>query len=361
MKIAKSIKNVLDESDLSEDDYRAYSGFLQSKLLSSGSEANAPWFIKVITILGAWFGSLLFLGSLVIAQVLRSEESMITFGSIFILTGIILSYANKKNHLLDSISLSFSVLGQILLGIGIGSMAGGLKPVCYVGIIVQTSIYLLAQSYTQKFISVILFPVCLLGIIWNSPIFEATHLLIGALSIASVLIWINEIPLQIRLKKHSYFYVPTAYGLVLGLLLILVLSINNRFFEVNICHWYIASMISFMSLTFLLYKSLCQNLGLGRNVFWFTVGLIAIILSPTAQTPGIITSLMVIVLGFERGNRALFTLGILFLAIYVISFYYSLQQTLLIKSIILMSTGVLFLGVYLALAVIKKKWQLHEI
>ena len=107
MKIAKSIKNVLDESDLNEDDYRAYSGFLQSKLAQAGSEVNAPWFIKVITILGAWFGSLLFLGSLILAQALQSKESMITFGSIFILTGIILSYTNKKNHLLDSTSLSF--------------------------------------------------------------------------------------------------------------------------------------------------------------------------------------------------------------------------------------------------------------
>lgn len=361
MKIAKSIKNVLDESNLGEDDYRRYSGFLQSKLLSTGSEANAPWFIKVITILGAWFGSLLFLGSLIIAQILQSEESMITVGCILILTGIILSYANKKNHLLDSICLSFSILGQILLGIGIWDKTGGFKPVCYAGIIVQSSIYLLAQSYTQKFISVILFPACLLGIIWNSPLFEATHLLIGALSIASVLIWVNEIPLQIRLKKHPYFYIPTAYGLVLGLLLILVLSINNRFFEVNIIHWYIASLISFLSLIFILYKSLCQNLGIGRNVFWLTVGVITIVLSPTAQTPGIITSLMVIVLGFEKGNRALFTLGILFLAIFVISFYYSLQQTLLIKSIILMSTGALFLGIHYALAIIKKKWQLHEI
>ena len=361
MKIAKSIKNVLDESDLNEDDYRAYSGFLQSKLAQAGSEVNAPWFIKVITILGAWFGSLLFLGSLILAQALQSKESMITFGSIFILTGIILSYTNKKNHLLDSTSLSFSVLGQILLGTGIGSKMDGLKPVCYVGIIVQMTIYLLAQSYTQKFISVILFPACLLGIVWNSPLFEVTHFLIGALSVASVLIWTNEIPLQIRLKKHPYFYIPTAYGLVLGLLLILVLSINNRFFEVNISHWYIASLISFLSLTFLLYKSLCQNLRIGRHAYWLTVGVIAIILSPTAQAPGIIASLTVIVLGFERSNRTLFTLGILFLAIYVISFYYSLQQTLLIKSIILMSTGAMFLGIHLALAEIKKKWQLHEI
>ncbi len=355
MKTTKTIKNVFDESGLSENDYRAYSGFLQSKLLETGSETNAPWFIKIITIIGAWFGSLLFLGSLFISKIVQSEESMITSGAIFIITGIILSYTNKKNHLLDSISLSLSILGQILLGFGIGTKADGIKPVCYAGILVQSIIYLVAQSYTQKFISVMLIPACLLGIIWNSSLFEATHFLIGALSIASVLIWTGEIPLQIRLKKNPYFYVPTAYGLVLGLLLILVISINNKFFSVNISHWYITSLISFVSLTFLLYKSLCQNLGLGRNTFWLTVIVTAVILSPTAQTPGVITSLMVIVLGFAKSNRTLLTLGILFLAIYLISFYYSLQQTLLIKSIVLMSTGALFLGIHSVLAMVKKK------
>jgi len=355
MKTTKTIKNVFDESGLSENDYRSYSGFLQSKLSSTGSETNAPWFIKIITIIGAWFGSLLFSGSLFIARIVQSEESMITLGAIFIITGIILSYTNKKNHLLDSVSLSLSILGQILLGFGIGTKAGGIKQVCYAGIAVQSIIYLGAQSYTQKFISVMLIPACFLGIIWNSTFFEATHFLIGALSIASVLIWTGEITLQIRLKKHPYFFVPTAYGLVLGLLLILLISINNKFFMVNIYHWYITSLISFFSLTFLLYKSLCQNLGLRRTTFWLTVIVIAVILSPTAQTPGVITSLMVIVLGFAKSNRALLTLGVLFLAIYLISFYYSLQQTLLIKSIILMSTGALLIGIYSVLAMIKKK------
>ena len=355
MKTTKTIKNVFDESGLSENDYTSYSGFLQSKLLETGSETNAPWFIKIITIIGAWLGSLLLLGSLVLANIVQSEESMITFGTIFTITGIILSYTNKKTHHLDSISLSLSIIGQILLGIGIGTKSGGLKPVCYAGIIVQSIIYLVAQSYTQKFLSVILIPACLLGIIWNSAFSEATHFLIGALSITSVLIWTGEIPLQIRLKKHPYFYVTTAYGLVLGLLLILLISINNKFFWVNISHWYITSLISFFSLTFLLYKSLCQNLGLRRTTFWLTVIVIAVILSPTAQTPGVITSLMVIVLGFAKSNRVLLTLGILFLAIYLISFYYSLQQTLLIKSIILMSTGALLIGIYSVLAMIKKK------
>ncbi|MBN1603883.1 MAG: DUF4401 domain-containing protein [Chitinispirillaceae bacterium] len=355
MKSTKKIIDVLNESKLDKDRYELYSSFLESNLLSIDSETNVPWFVKIITIFGAWFGSLLFLGFLLIAQLLNSGESMIVTGSLFIVSGIAISYANKRNHLIDAFSLSLSILGQLLLGIGIGSKTHEIKIVCYAGLIIETLIYLFAQSYTQKFLSVILMPACLLGIIWNSPIFEATQFLIGGLTIASVLIWTNELPLLIWLKKQRYFYVPTAYGVVSGLLLTLVLSINNNFFEVNINHWYVSSLITFLSLSFILHKFLCQSLEIGKKPFWIVIIVTAILFAPTIQAPGVISSALIIILGFAKSNRALLTLGLIFLATFITSFYYSLQQTLLTKSLILMTTGILFLVIGFAFGQLKKK------
>jgi hypothetical protein len=351
----KTIAEVFKDSKLTKDKYDSYSSFLESNLLSIDSETNTPWFVKIITIIGAWFGSLLFLGFLSIAQILNSKESMIITGCVFIIGGIGISYANKRNHLIDSFSLSLSILGQILLGIGIGGKTQGIKAVCYAGLIVELLIYLFAQSYTQKFLSVILIPACLLGIIWNSPIFEATQFLIGGLTVASVLIWSNELPLQIWLNKKPYFYVPTAYGVVLGLLLSLILSINNKFFEININHWYVSFLISFLSLAFLLHNSLCISLGISKKNFWIVIIITAILFSPTVQAPGILSSALIIILGFAKSNRVLLTLGIIFLATFITSFYYSLQQTLLTKSFILMITGFLFLGMGFAFGQLKKK------
>lgn len=355
MKPTKTIIDVFNESSLSKEHSESYSSFLESHLISNDAEVNTPWFVKIITIIGAWFGSLLFLGFLLIAKLIESEESMIITGGLFVVIGIAISFTNIKNHLLDSLSLSLSILGQILFGVGIGRATDGIKSVCYAGLIVEILVYLLAQSYTQKFLSVIIIPACLLGIIWNGPIFEATHFLVGGLTAASVLIWINEIPLQIWLKKQPLFYVPTAYGLVLGLLLTLVLSINNRFFEVNITHWYITSLISFLSLSFLLYKSLYETLGVGKKALWFAVIVVAILFAPTFQSPGIITSALIVILGFSRSNRVLLTLGLVFLATFITAFYYSLQQSLLTKSIVLMSTGILFLGIGFAFDKLKKR------
>lgn len=357
----KTIADVFNESTVSKDKIELYSSFLKSALLSVDSEVNAPWFVKIITIVGAWFGSLLFLGFLaflMFAQLLN-EESMIIVGGIFILSGIGMSFINKRNYLLDSFCLSLSIIGQILFGIGIGAQTNEINAVCYAGLIVESLIFLFAQGYTQKFLSVLLIPACLLGIIWNSSLFEATQLLIGGLTVASVLIWTYELQIQIWLKKRHYFYVSTAYGVVLGLLTTSLLSIHNKFFEVNINHWYVSSLIAFLSLSFLLYKSFCMSLGISKMNFGIVIIITAILFFPTVQAPGILTSALIIILGFARSNRILLTMGIIFLAIFISAFYYSLQETLLTKSIMLMVTGILFLGIGFAIGQLKKKVKIQ--
>jgi uncharacterized membrane protein len=61
------------------------------------------------------------------------------------------------------------------------------------------------------------------------------------------------------------------------------------------------------------------------------------------------------VLGYANGNRVLAGLGILVLLGYLSYYYYSLETTLLIKSILLMAVGSLLLGVRLAL----HRWWHH--
>jgi uncharacterized membrane protein len=53
-----------------------------------------------------------------------------------------------------------------------------------------------------------------------------------------------------------------------------------------------------------------------------------------------VLSLVVVLLGFASGSRALFGFGIVAMLSYLSYFYYSLQLTLLMKSMALAGTGV---------------------
>lgn len=61
------------------------------------------------------------------------------------------------------------------------------------------------------------------------------------------------------------------------------------------------------------------------------------------RAPGIAGGLMIVLLGFANGNRVLAGLGIASLLVYVSSYYYLLDATLLVKSEVLAATGVALL------------------
>jgi hypothetical protein len=76
-----------------------------------------------------------------------------------------------------------------------------------------------------------------------------------------------------------------------------------------------------------------------------TVGAIAVTLCGLGA-PGIGAAILVLVLGFANANRVLMGLGLIAFGFYLSHFYYQLDTTLLVKSMILAATGVVFLGLW---------------
>ena len=64
----------------------------------------------------------------------------------------------------------------------------------------------------------------------------------------------------------------------------------------------------------------------------------------TLSTPGVVAGAAILVLGFDRRDRVLVGLAVLFLLCFGSFYYYSLQLTLLQKSGVLVASGLLVLG-----------------
>lgn len=62
------------------------------------------------------------------------------------------------------------------------------------------------------------------------------------------------------------------------------------------------------------------------------------------QAQGLLTGAMIVLLGFSASNRVLLGLGIITLLYFISNYYYSLQNTLLDKSIILFILGIALLA-----------------
>ena len=74
-----------------------------------------------------------------------------------------------------------------------------------------------------------------------------------------------------------------------------------------------------------------------------------IVAAATLKAPGLGPATAVLVIGFANGNRVLAGLGIIALLGYLSHYYYSLQITLLEKSMVLAGTGIALLIARLAL------------
>ena len=61
------------------------------------------------------------------------------------------------------------------------------------------------------------------------------------------------------------------------------------------------------------------------------------------QAQGLMTGVMIVLLGFAASNRVLLGLGIIALLFFISSYYYLLQNTLLDKSITLLILGVILI------------------
>ena len=132
---------------------------------------------------------------------------------------------------------------------------------------------------------------------------------------------------------------PTGYAAVVTLLVLPLLILVPR--EHADIDWWAARAIAVAGGLFVLwlvrraYPDIPSALQAGSAF--------AIAAAGAVTTPGLAFAVAVLVLGFWRGERILTALGLLFLPLFLIVFYYELEITLLDKSLMLMAGGALFL------------------
>jgi uncharacterized membrane protein len=70
------------------------------------------------------------------------------------------------------------------------------------------------------------------------------------------------------------------------------------------------------------------------------VAIVVLIIAASWLAPGLVLSLIVIVLGSHTGHRSMIGAGIAFFAVFLATYFYGIQVSMLEKSITLVSSGV---------------------
>jgi hypothetical protein len=327
-----------------------------------GRAEPTPWFVRALVGFGAWIASWMFLGFLLLLGILKSEGSAVVLGLLLHLFALLLR-RGASGDFLNQLALSANLLGQ---GLFIGGVTVSLHLTNGAELSVGALLTLGVSAYTvvvypdrtQRFLSALAF-----GIAWHvlfSPRAGLGHWLGDSESGALPLAVLSDLSLVslaafagvVLLARPRTLVVeravgPVGYGLLIALLHLLLTAAGGRIFADHsavytgsVC----AIGIGVCVIGLLLWLLREKGIDVSAPPALVAIGGTVLIVLMTRHAPGVIAAIAVLLIGFRLSSRLLLGLAILFESLFLSGFYYSLSVTLLQKSLVLLATGLLLIG-----------------
>ncbi|MCP4536762.1 MAG: DUF4401 domain-containing protein [Chloroflexi bacterium] len=314
----------------------------QSKMattLSAAPQTKTPWYVRGLIGISAWFAAIPLLAFLFFMDLISSEADAVFVGMLFCAGAIVLKRVFARSIFVGQLTLAFSLAGQVLFIGGIIFEVKSMATIVMVTIVLESVLIWLYPDQLHRFLSTIIIIVAICVLLVDLEVLETIHFVILTLAAVAVLIWDNESYLSTTGAADAYS--PVGYGLLAAMFVLLCLATVD---ELEIFWWWISAGGLLLLLLYLEYRTLSYY-GLDLQpgtVLWVMGGTIVAVI-PSMHTPGILAAIIVLLLGFRRGNRVLMGTAAAFLVLFLGAYYYSLEMTLLVKSFALMGTGLAIL------------------
>ena len=315
-----------------------------------------PWYIRAMVGFGAWLASLLligFVGSIGFA----ADAGFIIVGVVFI-GGSIFARMKSENDFVVQSALASSLAGQALFAFGIVEISGGnnFESVLSIVIILNGILFFVFPDRTHRVLSILIATTSLgfLLYLWK---FNAVVPILGPVFAVAMVFFYKKQGAIIESGK-GHLIGPLVTGLMLTAFGFLLLSTVYILPDLRLeFAFYPRPWISTILLGALLIYMGTQvwpqieapGGSPGMAVFY---GLLLVITVTAWAIPGLLLALVVIMLGATSGNRVFLGAGITFLVVFIATYFYGIQVSMLTKSISLVATGA---------AVLAARWLLLKV
>lgn len=302
---------------------------------------NNPIAIKILSIAGGMLASIAFTGFLFIAGLADSEMAQLIFGVVLIAAAIGLN-KQYETILLDTISISFYVIGGLLLGIGLGQFGVNGTVTCLLYCLIALVSLFYSQKYMVSLVSFLSIHGSLLGILLINEWYELIHLYIPFLSLTLLFVYAKKTSSE---SKTGKLYEPGRTAVTLSFLSSLFLPGTGYIVPLSPMLNWISSLFIIGCILFLVLRVL-QSFNLEKKKQSTILLLVTLLLLPGLFAPSIAGAILVMLLAFSIYYRTGLVLGIISGIYFISQYYYDLGFSLLTKSILLMSSGVILLILY---------------
>ncbi|TDR19429.1 GDYXXLXY domain-containing protein [Marinicella litoralis] len=310
------------------------------------------WYIRVLQGFAGWLAAVFLIGFLGfgVAGLFEHGAAMMVLGVILNVSSYVFFKTKPGSDFFEQMVLAFSLTGQFLFAFGLFELFEfkGQQWLAVVGLY-QIVLMLVMPNFLHRFLSAWF---AVIALFWG---FEAwVYSGLGSALVAALFVWLWLDKTGWQADKD--LYEPIGYALGLSLLQLNVQSqywlfdmFRYRQYEgswlMQNAEWISALLNSAVLLYFIFRMAQEHKVALSSKAGRFIVLAAVVMMFSALPVIGLSSAILVILVGFARQNKVLLVMGVISLLGFVSWYYYSLNITLLQKSLILMLIGtVLLLG-----------------
>ncbi len=321
--------------------------------LATSQEATAsmPWFVRALSGFGAWVASWFLIAFLSIGVAVGEEAGAIFLGLLLTGGAVLVRHAGSSVFL-TQLALSTGLAGQGLFIGGVAALTESEKAGAFATLVLQAVLLFVYPDAIQRFLSSLFGSFALLFLLRTAAPGVLVDVGLVGLTVLAHHLFLQ----QGRLQRGQWGALvnPAAFGLVTTLLCSLVVRTwfhrvpgvfreDSAELPVGVLTLGLA-VVTLYSAWRVLEETHADPGGTAGVTAFASLGLMAVL---TLQTPGVIAAIGVLLLGFHRRSVVLLGMAVVFILTFGVGYYYDLEFTLLVKSLALLGSGLVLLGLRL--------------
>lgn len=294
--------------------------------------------------MGGVLSALFFLGFLFLIGLYQSFQAILFLGFLFVIAGIAINRA-VKSILLDTISISFYLIGLALVGVGIQELFESANAICLVFIIIAIVALLVSEGYFINFISFLVINFSFFVLLSLNVTGTGIHVFTLYNLVLLLALFLHESVLITIDKKLNFWYNPLKIASIISFYALLINFGHEAFLFTESQYGWISTVFIALAIFFAVYRIL-------QSYEFSAVKLIGIylcqtvVLVPTYYFPSIAGAILVLLLSVHIFYKTGIMVGILGLIYFTGLYYYDLSLTLLFKSMVMTASGAVFIVAY---------------
>ena len=355
MKTIKELETTIDQLSIEGNAPIQYD---EEALLSAFNEDNHHKSVgtTILSVVGGIMVSLFSLLFIAMTNIYDSSTALIVLGAILFAGTIYLS-RKITSIFYDTISVCTLMISAILIIVGLSLILKTENAINGIFLILSLISLIANKKYILSFISLIAFNASIIFFIINNNWFDAYYFQVTAIALLLYYISYKEGTIITKSKELSLRYSPIHTGLMICLVVGLYFA-RLYTYDFNITFLHLIPNITFLILIFLQIPYLLTQFDIQEKKAkgWVYV-ITTIALLTMANYAPMTGSLFLLLISFRFNHKIGITLAIISFVFYTINYYYSISLTLFTKSMLMMLTGIVFIGIFL---ITNKKWSTHE-